>query len=156
MHRTGNNFDAFISGIYKDKIRIEYPVYIEFNPLINRDETPSTKKRTEQGAGRYGIMATRYDYLRIAKAMMDDWQNETCEGKYLKEKYTKGVYPKNISHDAGIPQIENGERQNFGRLSTRYGGQFHTDVIGLWKREYPCIKWWLTASKLLLIWIIQE
>ena len=28
--------------------------------------------------------ATRYDYLRIAKAMMDDWQNDTCVGKYLK------------------------------------------------------------------------
>jgi hypothetical protein len=28
--------------------------------------------------------ATRYDYLRIAKAMLDDWQNDTCVGKYLK------------------------------------------------------------------------
>ena len=27
---------------------------------------------------------TRYDYLRVAKAMMDDWQNDTCVGKYLK------------------------------------------------------------------------
>ena len=24
------------------------------------------------------IMATRFDYLRIAKAMMDDYQNEMC------------------------------------------------------------------------------
>ena len=134
MHRTGNNFDAFISGIYKDKIRIEYPVYIEFNPLINRDETPSTKKRTEQGAGRYGIMATRYDYLRIAKAMMDDWQNETCEGKYLKEIYERRV-SKNISHDRWDSSDRKWGKANFGRLSTRYGGQFHTDVIGLWKRN---------------------
>ena len=29
--------------------------------------------------------ATRYDYLRIAKAMLDDWQNDTCVGKYLKD-----------------------------------------------------------------------
>ena len=134
MHRTGNNFDAFISGIYKDKIRIEYPVYIEFNPLINRDETPSTKKRTEQGAGRYGIMATRYDYLRIAKAMMDDWQNETCEGKYLKEIYERRV-SKNISHDRWDSSDRKWGKANFGGLSTRYGGQFHTDVIGLWKRN---------------------
>jgi hypothetical protein len=27
---------------------------------------------------------TRYDYLRVAKAIMDDWQNDTCVGKYLK------------------------------------------------------------------------
>ena len=31
--------------------------------------------------------ATRYDYLRIAKAIMDDYQNDTCVGKYLKEIY---------------------------------------------------------------------
>ena len=28
--------------------------------------------------------ATRYDYLRIAKAMLDDWRKDTCVGKYLK------------------------------------------------------------------------
>ena len=32
-------------------------------------------------------MATRFDYLRIAKAIMDDYQNDTCVGKYLKEIY---------------------------------------------------------------------
>lgn len=134
MHRTGNNFDAFISDIYKNKIRIGYPVYIEFNPLINRDETPSTKKRIEQGAGRYGIMATRYDYLRIAKAMMDDWQNETCEGKYLKEIYKRRV-SKNRSHERWDSSDRKWGKANFGGLSTRYGGQFHTDVIGLWNRN---------------------
>ena len=36
-------------------------------------------------------MATRYDYLRIAKAMLDDWQNDTCEGKYLKSFYERKV-----------------------------------------------------------------
>ena len=46
------------------------------------------------GAIRYSFVATRYDYLRIAKAMMDDWQNDTCEGKYLKDLY-KNKIPKN-------------------------------------------------------------
>ncbi len=35
--------------------------------------------------------ATRYDYLRIAKAMLDDWQNDTCVGKYLKTVFNNRV-----------------------------------------------------------------
>ena len=27
--------------------------------------------------------ATRYDYLRVAKAIMDDWQNDECVGKVI-------------------------------------------------------------------------
>ena len=59
----------------------------------------STKNRIREGAGQYGISATRYDFLRIAKAIMDDWQNETCEGKYLKEIYDRRVrnHKKSIS-----------------------------------------------------------
>ena len=48
-------------------------------------------ERIKQGAGQYGISATRYDFLRIAKAMMDDWQNDTCEGRYLKEMYGRRI-----------------------------------------------------------------
>ena len=76
-------------------------------------------------------MATRYDYLRIAKAMMDDWQNETCEGKYLKEIYKRRV-SKNRSHERWDSSDRKWGKANFGSQSTRYGGQFHTDVIGLW------------------------
>ena len=36
-------------------------------------------------------MATRFDYLRIAKAIMDDYQNDTCVGKYLKEIYKRRI-----------------------------------------------------------------
>jgi len=79
-------------------------------------------------------MATRYDYLRIAKAMMDDWQNETCEGKYLKEIYKRRV-SKNRSHERWDSSDRKWGKANFGVLSTRYGGQFHTDVIGLWNRN---------------------
>ena len=67
--------------------------------------------------------ATRLDYLRIAKAMMDDYQNNTCEGKYLKEIYDRKI-SKNINHD--------GDRSEpmFNRTKS-YGGQFHLDYPGL-------------------------
>ena len=130
MHRVGKDFDSFISNFYKNKVKIEYPVYL----WMNQVNPPSTKNRIEQGAGQYGIFATRYDFLRIAKAIMDDWQNDTCEGQYLKEVYRRSISKNNRSErwDSSDRRWGNAE---FGRLTRRYGGQFHLDVVGLRDRE---------------------
>ena len=44
-----------------------------------------------RGSGRYSFYATRYDYLRIAKTIMEDWNNNTCAGKYLKTIYERRI-----------------------------------------------------------------
>ena len=49
-------------------------------------------------------MATRFDYLRIAKAIMDDYQNDTCVGKYLKEIYKRRI-PKGIKKKKSLHLI---------------------------------------------------
>ena len=132
MHRVGEDFDNFISDFYRNKVKIEYPVYLWMNPVYLYPT--STKVRIEQGAGQYGISATRYDFLRIAKAIMDDWQNDTCEGQYLKEVYRRRVSKNNRPErwDSSDRRWGNAE---FGRLTRRYGGQFHLDVVGLRDRE---------------------
>ena len=66
-------------------------------------------------------MATRFDYLRIAKAIMDDYQNDTCVGKYLKEIYERRI-PKKLTQERNEPA--------FNRTKS-YGGQFHMDFPGL-------------------------
>ena len=66
-------------------------------------------------------MATRFDYLRIAKAIMDDYQNDTCVGKYLKEIHKRRI-PKKLTEKKNEPL--------FGRTKS-YGGQFHMDYPGL-------------------------
>ena len=53
------------------------------------------KVRDEDGPLRYSFRASRYDYLRIAKAMLDDWQNDTCEGKYLKSIFNNRISKEN-------------------------------------------------------------
>jgi hypothetical protein len=65
-------------------------------------------------------MATRFDYLRIAKAIMDDYQNGTCVGKYLKKIYERRI-PKGSKEK---------EEPLFNRTKS-YGGQFHMDFPGL-------------------------
>ena len=110
--KTGDNFQKILDKTFKEKAKIKYPVYFY-------------KKRALKKEGNADPMfyATRYDYLRIAKAIMDDYQKQNCVGKYLKEIYLRRI-PKNINHDGmrGEPL--------FNRTKS-YGGQFHLDYPGL-------------------------
>ena len=65
--------------------------------------------------------ATRYDYLRIAKAMLDDWQNDTCEGKYLKSLYERKISKHRDYRD----------NNHAFSVSKSYGGFFHLNQSGL-------------------------
>jgi len=68
----------------------------------------------------YSYFASRYDYLRISIAILEDWNNNTCEGQYLKSLYENRVDKK---------------RRNIGidgySMTKSYSGQFHTDIAGL-------------------------
>ena len=66
--------------------------------------------------------ATRYDYLRIAKAMLDDWQNDTCVGKYLKTVFNNRVkknYQGNVDNNSNWFNPK------------QYAGFFHTGYTGM-------------------------
>ena len=68
----------------------------------------------------YSYFASRYDYLRISIAILEDWNNNTCEGQYLKSLYENRVDKK---------------RRNIGidgySMTKSYSGQFHTDIAGI-------------------------
>ena len=79
--------------VYKEKAKIKHSVQFR---------TKDYEKNYEDRIATYedGILdshfwATRYDYLRIAKAMLDDWQNDTCVGKYLKTLWENRVDTEN-------------------------------------------------------------
>ena len=112
LFKTGDDFQKILDKTFKDKAKIKYPVYFY-------------KKNASRGQGNADPMfyATRYDYLRIALAIMDDYQKQNCVGKYLKEIYDRRI-PKNLNHD--------GMRSEplFNRTKS-YGGQFHLNYPGL-------------------------
>ena len=56
--------------------------------------------------------------------MMDDYQNDTCVGNYLKEIHKRRI-PKNLGGDKDEPEFN---------LTYTYGGQFHFDYPGLKNR----------------------
>jgi hypothetical protein len=56
---------------------------------------------------------------------MEDWQNDTCVGKYLKTIYERRI---------------NKYREHLGpwdsySYSSKYGGQFHLDMVGMGNRK---------------------
>jgi len=113
-HKTGDDFQKLLNKIFKDKVKTKHSVYfgkIKF-------------ELDKNGNGHPMIRATRFDYLRLAKAIMDDYQNNTCVGKYLKEIHKRRV-PKNYNEGKYEPQ--------FNRTKS-YGGQFHMDYPGLKNR----------------------
>ena len=136
MHRAGKNFESFIRNFYQTKVGIENPVYLWMNPLVRRSHASKMMDLIQQGAGQYGISATRYDLLRIAVAMMEDWQNNTCEGKYLKEIHKRSVPKSEIDYDRRWnSSVGNWGKADFGGLTDRYSGQFHSNIVGLKNRD---------------------
>lgn len=113
LFKLKGNFDNLLNKIFQEKVRIKHPVFF-------------FKKDGSDDVGNADPMfyATRFDYLRIAKMMMDDYQNNTCFGKYLKEIYKRKIR-KNLGNHDGM----RGEPRYNRTFS--YGGQFHLDWPGL-------------------------
>ena len=111
IFKTNKDFQKLLNEIFQKKARVEGSVFFLKQRAV----------KDEYGPGRYTFRANRYDYLRIAKAIMDDYQNDTCVGKYLKEIHKR--------------RINKGSADEPGYNFTRsYGGQFHMDYPGLKNR----------------------
>ncbi|MDC0031746.1 hypothetical protein OAI92_04210 [Candidatus Pelagibacter sp.] len=118
LFKTGDDFEKILEKTFNEKARIEDSVFF----YKVRD---SSKQR---GDANNQFMATRYDYLRIAKAMLDDWQNDTCVGKYLKTIWENRV------------DTENKKRRSEGKktswsYASGYAGQFRTHFKGINKKR---------------------
>ena len=116
-HKTDGNWEKLLHKVFNEHVGVKNSVYFQ-----------KSKKylKTDFDSARYSFYATRYDYLRIAKTIMDDWNNNTCAGKYLKTIYERRI-KKNIQ---GYEQAASA-----AGYTKKYGGQFHFDFSGLKKRK---------------------
>ena len=106
-------FKQFLDNIFQNEVGIEHAIFFNKAPAAEWYEQSLAHQ----------FFATRYDYLRIAKSMLDAWQNDTCLGKYLKE-----IHSRRIS--------KNGVQGTKGRvgLPRMYAGFFHTGYKGMEQR----------------------
>ena len=118
-HKTGDQFEKFLEDVFQKHVKIENSV-IFFKH----------KKLPHDGQANSMFYADRYDYLRIAKAVMDHWNNDTCVGKYLKTVYDRRINKNKKSYDG-----DRSGQFDVAMYTKKYGGQFHFDIIGLSKRK---------------------
>jgi hypothetical protein len=115
VHATDGKFQSFMDSVFRDHVGIANEVYFFENRGYDDDD----------GAAWYMFYATRYDYLRIALAMLEDWESESCVGKYLRD-IAKNSPAKNSPHHDPFEKFESG---------LRYGGFFHSGYAGMEDRN---------------------
>ena len=115
--KSGDDFENLLEDIFQNEAQIEQSVYFFKHPNMNK----------ESGIANSLFYATRYDYLRIAKSILDDWQNDTCMGKYLKTIYKNRIPKGNFNQRFDLSNTFSGTKT--------YAGFFHTDYSGMKKRS---------------------
>ena len=121
-HKAGADWDKLLHKVFNEHVGVKNSVQFQ-----------KSRKYLNYGdfvSGRYSFYADRYDYLRIAKSMMDHWNNDTCVGKYLKTIYEQRINKNKKSYDG-----DRSGQFDVAMYTKKYGGQFHFDIIGLSKRK---------------------
>ena len=115
--KAGDNWDKLLHKVFNEHVGVKNNVQFQ--------KSRKYLKYEDFVSARYSFYANRYDYLRIAKTMMDDWHNDTCAGKYLKNIYENRVKKKdNTKHATDV-----------GLYTKSYGGQIHFDIFGIDKKR---------------------
>ena len=113
-HKAGDNWDKLLHKVFHEHIKVK-----------NNVQFQKSRRYGDFVSARYSFYADRYDYLRIAKTMMEDWHNDTCTGKYLKTIYENRIKKKdNVKHATDV-----------GLYTKSYGGQIHFDIFGIKKER---------------------
>ena len=101
--------EDILNKVFNEHVGIENHVYF-------------TKTRKGQGqSARYSFYADRYDYLRIARTIMNDWNSDTCIGDYLRT-----IHDRRIAKGDGYKN----NKRAVHSYSKSYGGQMHFDMPG--------------------------
>ena len=110
-----DGFQSLLNEIFRENVGIEYDA-----TLVASEQSGFNNKSTTNT-----FLTTRYDYLRVARAMLEDWQNDTCEGKYLKSLYERKVKKNKDYRD----------KKHAHSNTKSYGGFFHLEPSGMKKRH---------------------
>ena len=118
IFKTGDDWRKLLHKVFNEHVGIKDSVW--FHKTVKHDKDIDPRE-----TGRYSFYANRYDYLRIGKRILDDWNNDTCVGKYIKTIYDQRINKNRKGHNT----------QSASQYSKKYGGQFHFDIIGLSKKK---------------------
>ena len=113
IFKAGENYDDLMRNVFQDKVKIEHEVTYEKH------------KKFRQYFASYSYQMTRLDFLRVAEAMMRDYQDKTCVGKYLIDSQKQAAQwnkYRPYTDDANL------WLHNYAK---KYGAQFYFDFHGM-------------------------
>lgn len=118
--KAGDEYDRLLQTVFQDKIKIENEVHFE---LHKQSSSGSSYRGQIQTRASYSFLITRKDLLRVAVAMMKDYQQQTCVGKYLKASQAQArKWPKYSPSKKNAKFILN-------KYARKYGAQIYFDFL---------------------------
>lgn len=88
-YKTGHNFNDFLNSVMQDYVGLKGKLIFTSSGGISESS----------GIINGQFAASRYDYIRIAETILEDWNSNNCLGSYLKDMYSsrqsKGMHSDN-------------------------------------------------------------
>ena len=129
VFKAGDKYDELIKKVFQDKIKIENKVSYQKHSQSRLHKKNPKYNGSPQTLASYSYHVTRLDFLRIAEAIMKDYQNKTCVGNYLRESQKQALnwYKYGPTKDNSRFWIH--------RYSKKYGSQFYFDFYRMKNRN---------------------
>ena len=130
VFKAGDKYDELMKKVFQDKIKIENTVSYQKHSQSRLYKITDPKYNgSPQTLASYSYHVTRLDFLRIAEAIMKDYQNKTCVGNYLRESQKQALNWYKYG-----PTKDN-SRFWINRYSKKYGSQFYFDFYRMKNRN---------------------
>ena len=131
IFKAGENYDDLMRNVFQDKVKIEHEVTYEKHTQFR------------QYFASYSYQMTRLDFLRVAEAMMRDYQDKTCVGKYLIDSQKQAAQwnkYRPYTDDANLW---------LHLYAKKYGAQFYFDFHGMEGRNIMATDGYLGQNMLI-------
>ncbi len=130
VFKAGNNYDDLMRKVFQDKAKIAHPVSYEKHKKTWTVGDLAKHYGDPQTLASYSFFMTRMDFLRVAEAMMKDYQNQTCVGRYLKEAQ-QNAEPWGTVGD----HLRDNSKLWINNYAQKYGYQFYFNFQGMSDRN---------------------
>ena len=131
VFKSGDKYDDLMKKVFQEKIKIKNPVGYEMHAQTTLHNRVEGYNRSPQTLASYSYFMTRLDFLRVAEAMMKDYQNKTCVGNYLRESQEQAKkwykYRPSSSWENARFWMHN--------YAKKYGSQFYFDFYKMENRN---------------------
>ena len=131
VFKSGDKYDDLMKKVFQEKIKIKNSVSYEKHGQTILHNKVEGYNRSPQTLASYSYFMTRLDFLRVAEAMMKDYQNKTCVGNYLRESQEQAKkwykYRPSSSWENARFWMHN--------YAKKYGSQFYFDFYKMKKRN---------------------